>query len=371
MYCRTCGAANLGTAFCESCGAPAMRADAPTPAPAAVESAAPTPEPAVTPSPAAEPRAAAIAPAQVPLPPAVAPGVGATPARAFALIFFLISGILPGLIDFWIYAAGNYVPQASHIVSVILIIITALFSLGAAAAGRASPGGKAAGVLLPFVYAGVAVFLVYGGVPDYTGYTNDLLLGIVYFSLFLSWALGRPFRGPGFFGLLIALVVGVLGALVVFIPGVGSNYAGSLAIQDVIFALSVWLVVGLSVAFEGKPSGVVARPRALPTSPFNERAKLAFGFVMGLIGVEVLAVLGSLSALYWLAFLSFVAPVLVVLGLVFGHLALAQLRHTGQQGRGYAVAAVVICYVAIALSVVAILVQVFTVLALTSSYGGE
>ncbi len=279
---------------------------------------------------------------------------------------------MPAILDYYVSSSGAYVPELAHVTGDILVSLAGLFSFIAALAGRAGAGGKAFGALFALVYVGVAIYLIYGGVHDFDGYSNDLLLGITYFALFLSWALGRPFRGPGYFGLLLLLFIGVLGALIAFIPGIVSNYAAYLAIEDVVFGLSVWLVVGLSVAFEGKPRGgpnPSAQARPLPTAPFNQRAKFAFAFAMSLIGVEVLSTLSALTSLYFLGYLALTAPVLVILGLVFGHLALAQLQQTGQQGRPHAIVSLVICYGAIVLSLVLVLVQVIALAAISTSYG--
>ncbi|MCU1578472.1 MAG: hypothetical protein JWP19_676 [Rhodoglobus sp.] len=127
----------------------------------------------------------------------------------------------------------------------------------------------------------------------------------------------------------------------------------------------------LSVAFEGKPrpSAHEFAARPLLTGEFNQRARLAFIFAMSLIGVDVLATLGSFTGFYVLAYLSFVSPVLIILGLVFGHMALAQLRFSGQQGRTQAVVALVVSYAGIALPVIGIVIQLVSVAVISSTYG--
>ncbi len=49
----------------------------------------------------------------------------------------------------------------------------------------------------------------------------------------------------------------------------------------------------------------------------------------------------------------------LVFGIVFGHIALAQIRRTGESGRGFAVAGLVIGYIVVALAVLAIILPVF------------
>ncbi len=305
--------------------------------------------------------------------PSAAPraSVGATAPRAFALIFFLLSGVIPTLAEYAVYSAGTSLPYLGRGLAIVLISLTGFFALIAGLAGRAPATGKTFGALLALTYTGIAIFLQFGGIVDFNGFDNALLLGITYLTLFVSWACGRPFSGRGYFGLLVLVFVGVVGALVEFIPSIRSNYLGYLAIQDVVFAVSVWLTVGLSVAFEKTPSAAAqAQPPAMPTSDVNTPARLAFIFAMTAVGVELASLLAAFGGLHFLSVLSFAVPVLVILALVFGHRGRSQIRRTRQRGAGQAVAALIVGYAFIGLAVLGVGIQIAAIVAISNRYGG-
>lgn len=339
--CTRCGAASLGTRFCESCGAPASFAQ--------------------------------VSPLPAPTLPAGAPtSVGATPVRVFALIFFLLANVVPGLLGYAINAAGGNATGVQWL-AVTLVSLTGLMAFVAALAGRAGGGGKAFGALFAIGYVALAVFLLFGGVRDLDGYTNDLLLVLSYYSLYLSWALGRPFRGRGYFGLLLLLVVGVIGAFIEFIPGIRNSYLGYIAIADIVFALSVWMTVGLSVVFEGKGEAAPSRPTApIAYGQVNSRAKWALIVLLSAIGLQVAANLISLAGIYFVSLVaSPLSLILLILAIVFGHVGLSQIRRTGERGRGRALAALIVSYVIVGLGVALVVVQLLTLAALSTTYYGE
>jgi len=65
-----------------------------------------------------------------------------------------------------------------------------------------------------------------------------------------------------------------------------------------------------------------------PTQPYNVLAVLAFVFV-------------------WLT---------IILGLVFGYIALAQIKRTNEQGRGLAIAAIVLGWIGLATTIIVLIV---------------
>jgi len=62
------------------------------------------------------------------------------------------------------------------------------------------------------------------------------------------------------------------------------------------------------------------------------------------------------------------AFVFSILGVVFGHIALAQIQRTGEQGRGLAVAGLIIGYISVVLGTILLIWQ-FTLLGSLMSYG--
>jgi peptidyl-prolyl cis-trans isomerase B (cyclophilin B) len=343
--CTQCGAPNLGTKFCENCGAPVSANPAVADAAATAAPEEPVVEAPVQPN------------VPVDAPPTPRATFGATPVRVFALLSFLLANAAPPLVEYAVYSAGGESLAGTNILSCILISLAGLFLLIAALAGRAGAAGKTFGALFALAYVGIAIFLVFGGVRDFYGYTNSALLGLAYLLLFLSWGLGRPFRGPGYFGLLILVLVVSAWDLVQLIPSLHFNYVGYLAASIAVFAGSLWLTVGLSAVFEGKPRPSADKP-SVPLTATTTNALAIAGFVIVLVAIP-----SSLVLLY--------SGVFIVLSIVFGHIAIAQIRRTGQRGRGLAVATLIIGYVAIAaliaLIVVPLIINIVTLSQLSNS----
>jgi len=293
--------------------------------------------------------------------------------RVFALIFFLLAHVVPSVILYSVYSSGANLPELARGVAVALICLAGLMAFIAALAGRSGDAGKTFGAVFAIGYAALAIFIVYGGVSDFDGYTNDVLLVLSYFALYLGWAFGRPLRGRGYFGLPLLLVVGVIAAFIEFIPGIRSNFLGYLAIEGVVFALSVWIVVGLSVLFEGKPTGAASRqlsPASVGSA--NRLARLAMIFALGAIGLQVLATVLTITGLYFMSIFSWpISLIALILAIVFGHIGLYQIRRTGEQGRGQALAGLIISYTVIGLGAAALVVQLGMLALVSSSYVGD
>jgi hypothetical protein len=349
ITCDQCGTQNLGTKFCETCGAPVVLQSNEQDRATAIQS-------VETPS-ATQPRAVSI---------------GATPPRVVALVCFVLANTAPSLINYAVYSAGVSLPYLVRVLTVALISLAGLFILIAAASGRAPAAGKTFGAVFALVYVVLAVWLQFGGMLVLNGYANEILFALSTIALFVSWGLGRPFRGPGYFGLLVLIGVTVIRVLIQFIPNVLPNYAGYLALQGLIFGVSVWLTVGLSVAFEGKitPAAiVVTAPHELPLGEVNSRAQVAFVLAMSMVGIELFSLIASVIGLYFVAVISFAVPVLIVLTLVFGHLARSQIRSTHQKGAGRALVALIVGYALIALTVAGIVIPLLVTAAISTNYG--
>jgi hypothetical protein len=72
---------------------------------------------------------------------------------------------------------------------------------------------------------------------------------------------------------------------------------------------------------------------------FNTQAFVALG----------LTIVGILIVLFW----NFLAVLLPIIGIVLGHKTLRVIKHTGEKGRGFAIAALVVGYAAIAVTILA------------------
>ena len=81
---------------------------------------------------------------------------------------------------------------------------------------------------------------------------------------------------------------------------------------------------------------------------------------------------GSAAPAKWnvLSIVAFVLSILgfTVIAIVLGHISLSQIKRTGEQGRGFGIAALVIGYVTLAIGI--ILVAIFVPLVLAASQSG-
>jgi hypothetical protein len=188
---------------------------------------------------------------------------------------------------------------------------------------------------------------------------------------FASWGLSRPFHGPGWFGGLLALVGG--GILVVVLRGIAlqqywDSYGGAAA--DVLFrigaVLSV-LVIALAVllawsmenvAFAGTRQRHAMLFPAAPAAPANRSAAAAVAPV-------------DAGRTNTLALLSMIFGLLggSVVPIVLGFVALSQIRRTGEQGRGMAIAGVVLGFIAAGVLLILLIVYIVIVIR-ASTYSG-
>jgi hypothetical protein len=88
-----------------------------------------------------------------------------------------------------------------------------------------------------------------------------------------------------------------------------------------------------------------------------------------LVGIELFSLIASVIGLYFVAVISFAVPVLIVLTLVFGHLARSQIRSTHQKGAGRALVALIVGYALIALTVAGIVIPLLVTAAISTNYG--
>jgi hypothetical protein len=72
----------------------------------------------------------------------------------------------------------------------------------------------------------------------------------------------------------------------------------------------------------------------------------------GTNGLAIAALVLGILWLYWVG---------SILAVIFGHIALSQIRHTGQRGRGLAIAGLVLGYVGLALFLLVIFLVIFGV----------
>lgn len=340
--CAACGAENLGTRFCESCGTPAAPAQAATPAPALAEPASP----------------ASAVPAAVPAtvePAAAAPADAGRAPRGLAAAAYLLGIAITTGMDI-AASSGSYPPEGAYTaVTSVTAVVVGLLMLIAAGVGTASGPGKAMGALLAIAYPATVIIqatVPYGGYDAVTPHLVPLLAPLV---LFLSWGAGRPFRGPGYGAVLVVAVLGFASQFVS--PAIG-GYAQYAILYAAVLATSLAIVVLLSNAFEGTVARDGRRVETL--------ARVALALVLAPFILNGIA--GSISGAGVAGYVLII--LLLIVAIIVGHVAFVRAGRSGNRGRGLAATALVVGYLVLIANTV-VLIWLATFLAsLSSLYGG-
>lgn len=279
--CSYCGAINVGTRFCESCG-----------------------------------QAHTVA-----LPPAVVTDRGAPgPWSAIALVSLLAWGVVPSITGLINDLSNNYSAWAMLGPYWLLLAATVLSAIAAAAVAHISAGAKVGAIFLAIAFgllSGIPVLL--GG--WYYGSPFFWALGCVALAaLFISWALWTSLRGRAYLGLLIG------SGLYAIFPFGTLLLARNMPYQ-VAYVL-LWSMVVLA-------SVLIARAlhRSAPV-----RRPSANKYVVAGSASERTNTLAILS-------LVFGVLTTVAVPIVLGHIAKAQIRRTGEGGNGMATAGLVLGYI--------------------------
>jgi hypothetical protein len=341
--CESCGADVHGTRFCESCGA------AVTAVPVVLVPTLPFAGPAFN----------------GPVP-AGSDTRGGTPLRVLTLSCLLVATFIPTL--FTMSSASDPGGQVETLVQTSLDVLTGLFALLSALVGKASTGAKVGGVLLSLVYVTLAVVmdvpaLIIAGVLNYPLLWNGALL-----ALYLSWAVSRPFRGPGYFGTLILIALALLSQPIDNALYSSSAYAIANLLYALIAAVFTLATVGLSVLFERRSS----QPRSVqpfgvgqPIGAANSKANASLALSLSGLALNIL----SRAVPYGLGTaISVVGLVLLIVAIVVGHIARREIRNTGQLGSGRALAGLLIGYIDLGLGVAVLLYAVYIALVFAASF---
>lgn len=350
--CASCGAENLGTKFCESCGVPAL---APGEGVSPVPAAAPTAVPRLVGSPAGA---------------GVPPLVRNSPLHAATLILYALFVAVPALVTAIAYSSGNFSGlSAGTVSSVVFAVLTGVFAALAGFTAPQSPGRKVAAGLLGIafiIFPTLTALLASGGLGfglgTGFGVGSALITPLV---LFLSWAIARPFRGRGYFALLIGTALIFAGGFAYLIPGLYSNYLGG-TIASVVFSLiTIGATVGSAVAFENAAArSASSRPNPSPAAPVTpagqpptSSAPAAAGQAARTNGFAIASLVLGLVGGTWVAIL-------------FGYLAKSQIRRTGESGDGMATAGLVLGYISLVVVVVLTVVYVVYLVSVANTLNG-
>jgi|GEM_PF-4898972 len=355
-YCASCGAANQGTAFCESCGARAVEVSSPA-----------TVAPQVR---AAHGSTVAVAEAVAPPAPAMTmAGAGWIPPRhvePIAIVALLGAQTLPylytavaGDIDRSLLAATWMFPLTLGIVLCLVFVAAFAVLLGRS---PEAPGAKVGASLL--VFPGVALaFLNSGGAYGYAAGLVDMMVAtaVATSMIFVGWAVVRGLRARTYWALLL-LIATVVAGFVIEIP-ITTSWIGSAA------AYCVVLVAGTAGALVAalrwdrrarieKPASLVryqpsySAPAVVPAATATRPAVAATGDPSAALRTNSVAVLALIFGILGSGLL----PV------ILGHVALGQIDRSGERGRGMAITGLVFGYLVLGSGFVVL--GVFAVIAL-------
>lgn len=166
--------------------------------------------------------------------------------------------------------------------------------------------------------------------------------------LFLAWALSWPLRRSAFaavavFAVSLGLTIVVINANLDF--GVLTWAVGFAApFVAVMVAALVSRATGRSAADETAISRSTAARIGSPMSTSQASSMVSYGPTMG---TNIMAILSLVFAF-----------VFSLLGVIFGHVALSQIRRTGEQGRGLAIAGLVIGYLSLVTATVVVILWI-------------
>lgn len=360
LTCASCGAENLSTRFCESCGAPASGGVvAPVPAAASAAMSLPVGLPAMA---------------------SALPPIRNSPLHVAALILYASFVVIPALVIAIAYISGNFGGlSAGTASSVVLAVLTGMFAALAGFTAPQSPGRKVAAGLLGIAFMAFPILTAFS---VSWGFTTGPVFGggaglsmvsalLAPLLLFLSWAIARQFRGRGYFALLIGTAFIFAGSFVDLIPGIYSNYLGG-TIASVVFSLiTIAATVGSAVAFENAAAhSAASRPTPSPAAPAgNQPAQAApaaspvapyapaAGQVAHTNGFAIASLVLGLVGATWIAIL-------------FGYLAKSQIRRTGESGSGMATAGLILGYVGLVVVVVLTIVYVVYLVSVANALNG-
>jgi Domain of unknown function (DUF4190) len=313
--CPSCGAPNQDTRFCESCGN-RLRED----------------------------------PAPVPFITAKGPLTSVARYRIATLVGVAALAVVSGVGVSIAYQVGDFSLIGPRIFGVLLVLATSAAGFWSATFNFDASNRRTAAVLLVVIPGAIAALCV-GVSPTFLW-----LEWVFEICLFASWAVTARFRGFGYFGLLVGVVVSVIGGLItgglVSLAYQTGGGGGVVVFSDFISLVAqlavVAATVGSALAFERwqakrplpapRPAYYAPGGIASPSTP-GSPAPMPYGAYPAGYGfatdrTNTLAVVSLVLGL-----LSF-----TLLAIIFGHVALSQIKRTGERGRGMAVAGAVLGY---------------------------
>ncbi len=329
--CTNCGAADVGTNFCESCGTSLVAQRQ-----GAVAVTQPTTELS---SAAAVPALPTMGAAGMPL-----TSVGGStddPARGLrvaALVTYLLGLVVSGSIYVAQASSGNIPESATQWSATVSAALVALFMLIASVAGRISDGGKTLGILGALGYA-IATPIIDFNTSSLDPGMYAWLPVIPSVFLFIAWAGGRSFKA-GWAAVIVVVVLAYFSGKVS--PVLGSGAANFEILFGGYFAIGLAVVVLVANGLDG------ARPGARLVNPLARTALivLLLSFLLNSTAGSVTG--GGIPALV-------LVILFLILAIVFGHVGFVQAGRRNERGRGLALTALILGYL-VAVAYIALIV---------------
>lgn len=326
-YCGNCGSENLGTRFCETCGAEKTDAVAPLagPAPATVAPLATTPSQTLAGS--------------------TGLGVGGLPLALF--LGGVIASSLASLSFLFLRFGGSADVAVVDVLAILFDSVKVVGVLLAGVRGTATPSAKLAGLLIALLAPVLDVVVLatnLGGFYAAYGFTRIAFL-IMPILTVLAWLLVTALPGRAYRSLFI-----VGGA--VLLSGIGFIANGGLGVLLSAAGVIVAVLVAPTLGRPPVPRGMVAGYP--PTAYANAGSAVAYpGASDG-----AYAVIGRPTSTNSFAVVALIFGLMggTVLPVVFGHVAHSQIRRTGERGWGMATAGLVLGYISCAVVVIIIIV---------------
>lgn len=341
VLCPSCGAENLGTRFCESCGTPAPALAPVEPTTVGVSALATPPEGAVRDRGAlfgVALRTLAVGPVAIVFLPAVT-----------GSILALLGGFRSYWYDGGFTAAGTYAFSEALALAwpltLILAILTATAGVVAALTSDKTTGAKVGAIAL----AVIGTALIALGTAGWT---------VGGAALASAWIVLAGLRGWSYYTLLIPVVTGFIANFAIFAANthilVGALVMGLLAAATV--AGVVVLGRSLSAAHARQPPKPPPAPRpvAAPEPGYATGQVVQVQLAEGQIVPVATGVVAGYAPGYIVpqqrtngfAIAALVLGLLsgTILPIIFGHVALSQIRRTGERGAGMATVGLVFGY---------------------------
>lgn len=290
-----------------------------------------------------------------------------TPLNLLTLISYLAAIVISGLGNLVLWSMDFSSVQVGFIIVEILsraaLLVAGISATVAGFTSKTTPGRKAgagmAGVSYLLLWL-VGVLLVFFGIYGIAFYVVSALSAL---ALFASWAIARPFRGPGYFAFLIGLVLFVAAIAVGFLPSPFGLYWLPELFYVILGILATVVAVFVAIAFE-RPQHAAAPLLAQPGY-----AQAQPGYVQS---QPAYATQGARTNT--LALVSLIFGILggSLVSIILGHIAMSQIRRTREAGQGMAIAGLVLGYFWLVVLTIFFAVQIAGLIAFNNalrSYG--